>query len=368
MYRFIYILLFTAYTTYAAPRATAQTCQVCQLTMHQAATLYASGTTTVSGMQTALGRYCNGLSGSQATNCHDMVDCQYAKMFGDAKVGVDAMQTCYDIGSCVDSSKPNPLGLVDWTHTNTNYNVRCMRVTVIVIHDTETGTAQSTLDVLLNRGLSVTYIAEKNGTLYQMVDEWNRSWHAGSGSWGSYTDINSVSAGVEVVNWGDEAFPEVQVRRVAQLAKIIMDRWHIPPKNIIAHADLRNTDKTDVSGWWNWHLFYDTIGIFPGLFDSSLSSDEQHRVLQQPSSFNAAALRTIQQNLSNYGYGTQITVNGQYDTKTQGVIEAFNRHFCPEVFRKETVTAPSNDTVRYAENKRWYGVSQERLQYLLAHS
>jgi len=360
-------VLFIA-TTKANPtvRATAQTCQVCQLVVNDATTLYASGTTTVGGMQTALTRYCSSLGGSSTTICRDIVDCQYAKIFGDAKVGLDPMQSCYDIGSCMDGNKPNPLDLIDWTGTNTNYNVRCVRVSVLVIHDTEIGTAQETLEVLLNRGLSVQYIVEKNGTIYQMVDEWNRAWHAGAGSWGTYTDINSVSTGIEIVNMGDEAFPEVQVRRVAALSKVIVERWHIPPQNIIAHSDVRNSDKTDVSGWFDWRLFYEIVGVFPNLFDSSLSADEQRRVLQQPSSFDATALRTIQQSLSNYGYRTQLDINGRYDDKTRGVIEAFNRHFCPEIYRKETVSG--NDTIRYAENERWYGISQERLQYLIMHS
>jgi len=213
----------------------------------------------------------------------------------------------------------------------------------------------------------VQYIAEKNGSLYQMVYDYNRAWHAGAGSWGTLSDLNTYAVGIEVVNWGNEPFPDVQVRRVAALSKVIMDRWHIPPKNIIAHGDLAPSRKNDVSGYWNWTLFNEVVGIFPGLFISQLSDAEQRRVLQQASSFDASALRTIQQNLSNYGYRGNIDVNGHYDDKTKQVIQVFNRHFCPEVFLKETMNA-QNDTVWNPNNQRWYGISQERLQFLLANS
>ncbi len=69
---------------------------------------------------------------------------------------------------------------------------------------------------------------------------------------------------------------------------------------------------------------------------------------------------------SSYGYNLNIEVNGQYDKMTCDVVRSFNRHFCPEVFIKETIDYSTNLTVHVAENERWYGISQERLQFILA--
>ena len=51
----------------------------------------------------------------------------------------------------------------------------------------------------------------KVGKSFQMVYDYNRAWHAGAGSWGTLSDLNTYSVGIEVVNWGNEPFPDVQV-------------------------------------------------------------------------------------------------------------------------------------------------------------
>lgn len=48
------------------------------------------------------------------------------------------------------------------------------------------------------------------------------------------------------------------------------------------------------------------------------------------------------------------------------IVQAFNRHYCPEVFIKESVS--NGNEVTHADNKRWYALSEERLDYLIAHS
>uniref|UniRef100_A0A914XAA5 N-acetylmuramoyl-L-alanine amidase n=1 Tax=Plectus sambesii TaxID=2011161 RepID=A0A914XAA5_9BILA len=109
------------------------------------------------------------------------------------------------------TAKP-PLQFVDWRDQSIYWNDRPSPTDIhaIVLHHTVDLTAQATLDALINRHLSVHYIVEKNGTIYQMVDERNRAWHAGPGTWGSFHDLNDVSVGIEIVNSGAEPFPVVQ--------------------------------------------------------------------------------------------------------------------------------------------------------------
>ncbi|CAJ0949501.1 unnamed protein product, partial [Mesorhabditis belari] len=55
--------------------------------------------------------------------------------------------------------------------------------TIIVLHDTETGSLQETIAALEDEGLSVTYIVDIDGQVYQYVRDSRRAWHAGSGIW-----------------------------------------------------------------------------------------------------------------------------------------------------------------------------------------
>lgn len=102
--------------------------------------------------------------------------------------------------------------LVDWTKTTSNYQRdRCVPVEFLVLHHTVTTSAAETLYILNDHGLSVQYIAEKNGTMYQMVHDYYRAWHAGPSHWGETSDMNSHSVGCEIVNTGSEPFPRAQV-------------------------------------------------------------------------------------------------------------------------------------------------------------
>ncbi len=70
-----------------------------------------------------------------------------------------------------------------------------------------------------------------------------------------------------------------------------------------------------------------------------------------------------------FRYGYALEADGYYGNGTSLAVEAFNRHFCPEIFIKETIQPPhTGDDIRDPKNTRWYGISQERLDFLLTHS
>lgn len=91
------------------------------------------------------------------------------------------------------------------------------------------------------------------------------------------------------------------MKAVAALCRSIIDRWNIWPQDIVAHGDIIPSRKHDVSGYFNWTMFYAEVGLFPGLFVSNISSAEQKKVLL-PVSANATVaddnVRALQQRLS----------------------------------------------------------------------
>jgi N-acetylmuramoyl-L-alanine amidase len=100
--------------------------------------------------------------------------------------------------------------------------------------------------------VSAHWLIARDGGAEALVDEGLRAWHAGAGSWGTVTDVNSRSIGIELVNSGAEPFAAPQMKALERLLGDIMTRWSIPPERIIAHADMAPTRKSDPGPRFDW--------------------------------------------------------------------------------------------------------------------
>jgi N-acetylmuramoyl-L-alanine amidase len=145
----------------------------------------------------------------------------------------------------------NPLA--SWVPSG-NFNTR--QAIVIVVHSTEQKSVKASLDTLRSRNaqgkVSAHYLIGRDGHIYQLVSEKRRAWHAGGGSWGNITDLNSASIGIELDNDGASEYPETQVRALVALLADLCDRLDIPRRQVIAHADLAPTRKTDPGARFPW--------------------------------------------------------------------------------------------------------------------
>ncbi|KIH59417.1 N-acetylmuramoyl-L-alanine amidase, partial [Ancylostoma duodenale] len=208
-----------------------------------------------------------------------------------------------------------------------------------------------------------------NGTAYQLVRDFHRAWHAGIGSWRDIQNVNSNSAGIEIVNTGDQPYPQKQVDAVNALVAMLKSRWHVDDHYVIGHGDISPERKDDPSGYFPWSSLYNELSIFPDLFNSSLSHKRQHTVIiGTNATYTSERLSKVQTDLVQLGY-THLTLPlGVYDNNTAYVFEAFNRHFSPEIFKKETIDPDTKLTIHQESNKYWYGISQERLEKLLSYS
>jgi N-acetylmuramoyl-L-alanine amidase len=79
-----------------------------------------------------------------------------------------------------------------------------------------------------------------------MLNDYLRAWHAGKGSWGKNTDINSASIGIELDNNGSEPF-SAQITSLMALLSKLQKQYGIPAQNIIGHSDIAPTRKSDPS-------------------------------------------------------------------------------------------------------------------------
>lgn len=248
--------------------------------------------------------------------------------------------------------------IIDWTYKTKNFNDR---IFFVVLHHTATPDLKETVEAFNENNTSSHYVIDKDGSIYRLVKESKRAWHAGESAFDGRSDLNDTSIGIEIVNTGDQEFSDAQILGAAELTKYLMDEYNIKQHRVVGHADIAPDRKSDPSGYFDWEKFYERVGIFQGLFKSGLTPQEQHKVLLEYGSRSENQVAKLQRDLKTIGY--EIKEDGLYGEKTSEVVQAFNRHFAPEVFIKEVIG--DSEIIHNPENQRWYKVSEERLVFLL---
>lgn len=140
------------------------------------------------------------------------------------------------------------------------------RPELVVLHFTEMRDAASALDRLCDPAAEVSahYLIARDGTLWQLVDERLRAWHAGAGRWQGRDDVNSRSIGIELDNDGHSPFSAPLMHRLETLLPAILRRWAIPPAGVIAHSDMAPERKVDPGPRFDWQrLARQGLAIWP---------------------------------------------------------------------------------------------------------
>jgi len=209
-----------------------------------------------------------------------------------------------------------------------NHNARppATPIDTLVLHYTGMPSAAAALDRLCDAAAQVSahYLLEEDGTLWQLVPDERRAWHAGPSFWRGHTDINGRSIGIEIVNpghdWGYRPFPPVQMQALVPLCRCLLARHPIPAHNVVAHSDIAPARKQDPGELFDFcFLARNGIGLFPEA-TPDLGTDE---ILA-----DAAALAPVRRNLAAAGY--EVAAEGASDPALTLVLTAFQRHWRPE--------------------------------------
>lgn len=215
------------------------------------------------------------------------------------------------------------------------------RIQYLVVHYTQIDDAQS-LDELTraDSGVSAHYLLsreESQGrvTLYPLVAESQRAWHAGRSHWQGAQALNSASVGLEIVNQGYETsdgelpldqhrwqpYTEAQFHAVGALLQTLSNRYRIDPTRIVGHSDISVARKVDPGPRFPWRRLHDEYGV-------GAWPDEDRVTALLAAQEPLPPPLIIQQMLIRYGYG--LTPSGEFDSETQAALAAFQLHFRPQ--------------------------------------
>lgn len=203
----------------------------------------------------------------------------------------------------------------------------CDAPDMIILHYTgmpDHGQALSWLKNIQSE-VSSHYFVWPDGRIVQLVPESRRAWHAGKSIWAGETDINSRSIGIEIANAGHPGglpdYSSEQIEAVIRLCQDCIARWRIRPERVLAHSDVAPRRKVDPGEWFPWRELH-RQGVGHWVEPSPIRSG---RFFQKGES--GQPIEALQGMLALYGYGIEIT--GEFCEKTEGVVEAFQRHFRP---------------------------------------
>lgn len=209
------------------------------------------------------------------------------------------------------------------------------RVQFIVLHYTSSDLPRS-LYLLTKEEVSSHYlIAEQPATIYRLVDENRRAWHAGNSQWNGRTWLNSSSIGIEMVNQGytDTAegrvwqpWSEQQIDALVLLLKDIMQRHGLTAEHVIGHSDIAPQRKVDPGPAFPWQrLAQEGLILWPE--PQAVAVHLKTFTLQLPSTL------WFQQQLAQIGYA--VPEHGDFDQATRNVLAAFQMKYRPDLYDGE---------------------------------
>ena len=203
-------------------------------------------------------------------------------------------------------------------------------VDMLILHYTGMQSGQEAIERLRSQTAQVSshYVVEEDGTIFRLVPEERRAWHAGISHWRGHEKLNGRSIGIEIVNpghdWGFRDFPVLQLASVCDLCLEIFSRHPIPPRNVVGHSDVSPDRKQDPGEKFDWEgLSRNGVGLWPHDMPELGYGGATHGAVR-----DAASLRPVRAALAAIGY--KVATEGSLDPGLSTVLRAFQRHWRAE--------------------------------------
>ena len=235
----------------------------------------------------------------------------------------------------------------DTSHPSANHD---SRIQFVVLHYTNASQERS-LQLLTHGEVSSHYLIgdDKNATIFKLMDENQRAWHAGDSQWQGRTWLNSSSIGIEIVNPGFKDTPtgrlwypysEAQVQSLIVLLKDISKRHAISPRSIIGHSDIAPQRKVDPGPLFPWRRLADAglirwpdaaqVARQQALFNQQLPAPQWFAAQLRQLGYAVPTVAQADQPLRNVLAALQMkyrpsNVDGQPDAETAAILQVLNQ-------------------------------------------
>ncbi len=132
------------------------------------------------------------------------------------------------------------------------------KIKFVIIHYTGMQSEIESIKRLKNPRAKVSchYFINRKGNVIQMVNDLNIAWHAGKSKWKDFSNLNSNSLGIELVNKGHDHgyqnFSNLQIKSLIKLCKILKKKYSIKKENFLGHSDIAPLRKQDPGEKFPW--------------------------------------------------------------------------------------------------------------------
>ena len=221
-------------------------------------------------------------------------------------------------------------------YKSSNFDSRKKKISFLIFHYTETDNLAKAIKLLTNkkRRVSCHYLIDTNGTIYNLVDEKKRAWHAGESMWKRSKDINSRSIGIEIVYPGEvlgKKYKKTQIESLIKLSLFLKKKYKIDKQNILGHSDVAPDRKIDPGIYFPWEfLSKKSLGLWAkNRLDNSKLNEENQKLFLK--------------NLQRIGY-PYLKINNNINFN-KFVIESFHRHHLPNMVKSKPNHTSLNKTI-----------------------
>ncbi|MCC7583190.1 N-acetylmuramoyl-L-alanine amidase [Serratia sp. Lou2A] len=215
------------------------------------------------------------------------------------------------------------------------------RIRFLVMHYTAED-FHSSLKTLTDEHVSAHYLLpahpqreHSKPTVYRLVPEAMRAWHAGTSAWRGRNNLNDTSIGIEIVNKGFtrsmlfthwQPYTAEQIAVLIPLSSDIIQRYGIQPQDVVGHSDIAPQRKQDPGPLFPWRqLAQAGIGAWP-------DERDVQRLLAGRDRHAPVPMAPLLEKLARYGYA----IDPLWDARQQrNVLAAFQMHFRPDDVRGE---------------------------------
>ena len=226
---------------------------------------------------------------------------------------------------------------------NLEYGTREKEINALIFH-CNIFSLEDFSRICVEEGVSSNYYIDEKGKITYLVEEKNKAYHAGRGSWRGEDKMNDRSIGIELQNktLGQTPYSKAQIDALSELSLDIIKRYNIAPTNIIGHSDSAPERKPDPGMSFPWQeLAQRGIGLFPKFKEQAPKGEK--------------ALADL---LKEIGYMTE------NDAQIKASAYAFCRRFAPEFVAPEEnirtlIEHPLNSDFSFMESPKFLSAVEQ---------